>query len=391
MIKKLLSALLSVVITTSLYISNLRINTTYNPILSVFASDDESGKCGENVYYTFNPDTETLSFTGTGAIDNSNNTMFSLFEQVYNINRTSIFNPNPAGPAYIKTVIIEDGITEIGDSTFWGCSHLSNIIIPNSVTCIGSGAFTSCSDLSEICIPNTVSDIGSQAFNGCSSLSSVVLPDGITSIKNGTFSQCSSLTELVIPDSVTSIEEQAFSSCSSLVSVNIPNGVKEINDHTFWGCKSLTSVDIPDSVTRIADFAFISCSSLSKITIPASVTYIGFNAFSSCSDDLVIYGYANTAAKEYARRNSITFVELEEEIITTSIAPIQPVNQKYDMNGDHDITVADAILLMRYVAEENVDTLYADANPDVNDDTNVDIDDVVAFLQFLSSFLIPQN
>ena len=68
----------------------------------------------------------------------------------------------------IHSVVIEDGITEIGDYTFCYTGNLEEITIPNSVTSIGIGAFEGCSGLKKITIPDSVTSIERGAFMGCS-------------------------------------------------------------------------------------------------------------------------------------------------------------------------------------------------------------------------------
>ena len=50
----------------------------------------------------------------------------------------------------IKSVIINNGITSIGEEAFRDCSSLTSITIPNSVTSIGSEAFYECSSLENV-------------------------------------------------------------------------------------------------------------------------------------------------------------------------------------------------------------------------------------------------
>ena len=64
----------------------------------------------------------------------------------------------------IKTVVIEDGVTNIGNSAFEICSNLTSVEIPNSVTSIGDNAFNSCKSLTSVEIPNSVTSIGNGAF-----------------------------------------------------------------------------------------------------------------------------------------------------------------------------------------------------------------------------------
>ena len=183
----------------------------------------------------------------------------------------------------IKTVVIENGVTNIGDCAFYYCKSLTSITIPNSVTSIGKFAFYGCSGLTSVTIGNSVTSIGERAFYGCSSLTSVTIGNSVTSIGNCAFANCTALTSVTIGNSVTSIGYGAFDGCTGLTSITIPNSVTSIGGNAFYGCTGLTSITIPNSVTSIGGFAFYDCSSLTSITIPNSMTSIGQDAFSGCS------------------------------------------------------------------------------------------------------------
>ena len=279
-------------------------------VASISAIYAQSGTCGSNLTWNLNAETGVLTISGTGTMND------------FDPRR----NPVPWGnyTSIIKTVIINDGVTSIGESAFEGCSSLTSITIPESVTGIGNYAFDYCSSLTSITIPNSVTSIGESAFYDCSSLTSVTIPNSVTSIEMWTFAGCSSLTSVTIGNSVTSIGGGAFASCSSLTSITIPNSVTSIGFSAFYDCSSLTSVIIPNSVTSIGGSAFASCSSLTSpvynahcfaymptsysgaytipegikqivasafdgcssltsVTIPNSVTSIGGGAFASCS------------------------------------------------------------------------------------------------------------
>ena len=215
----------------------------------------------------------------------------------------------------VKSAVIADGVTSIGDSAFFDCTSLTSVTIPDSVTSIGEYAFYNCTSLTSVTIPNSVTSIGEYTFYNCTSLTSVAIPDSVTSIGDDAFSNCKSLTSVTIPDSVTSIGEYAFYNCRSLTSVTIPDSVTSIGDDAFSNCKSLTSVTIPDSVTSIGKWAFSECKSLTSVTIPDSVTSIGDAAFASCTSLTGIWvaegnsHYANDASGVLFNKDKTTLVQ----------------------------------------------------------------------------------
>ncbi len=133
--------------------------------------------------------------------------------------------------------------------------------------------------ITEVVIENGVTSIGNLAFHDCRAPTSITIPSSVTSIGNWAFEYCESLTSITIPNSVTSIDICTFSHCTSLTSITIPNSVKSIGNWAFEYCESLTSITIPNSVTSIGDQAFYFCKSLTSITISNNLTSIGHGAF----------------------------------------------------------------------------------------------------------------
>ena len=187
-------------------------------------SSNHSGTCGDNLEWTFSGGTLTIS--GEGAMDDCD----------YD------YSTAPWRGLDINEIVVEDGVTSIGDHAFAGCGSLTEIVIPDSVTRIGDRAFENCTSLTSVAIPDSVTSIGNYAFSYCTSLTSVAIPDSVTSIGDRAFQRCSSLTEIVIPDSVTSIGDYAFFWCDSLTSVAIPDSVTSIGEDAFYACDSLTDV-----------------------------------------------------------------------------------------------------------------------------------------------------
>jgi hypothetical protein len=226
----------------------------------------------------------TLTISGNGAMEN----------YIYNYNNDNDRAPWFQYSANIKTAVIQDGVTTIGNYAFSGCYSLTDVTIGNSVTTIGKLAFSGCSGLTSVTIPNSVTTIDDQVFWYCRGLTSVTIGNSVTTIGYGAFAGCSGLTSITIPNSITTIGDQVFRDCSSLTSINADfantqysseNGVLFDKSKTTLVCYpagKAGSYIIPSSVTTIDRYAFGSCSGLTTVTIPSSVTTIGNGAFWYC-------------------------------------------------------------------------------------------------------------
>lgn len=190
------------------------------------------------------------------------------------------------GEAYSGNLKTENNV--FGDDFFRNMKNLSTIILPESVKSIGSCVINTC--IKSVIIPDGIIEIGNYAFSGCSSLSSIEIPNSVTTIGESAFSGCSSLSSTEIPQNITVIGESAFKDCLSLTSVIILDGNNELNirESAFDGCKlnemywgrnldkgcygmplgfkeSLLKVTIGRDVTRIIPYAFRGCSSLKSV------------------------------------------------------------------------------------------------------------------------------
>jgi len=194
----------------------------------------------------------------------------------------------------IHTVVIEEGITSIGDGAFYDCQNLTLVTIPNSVTEIGEGVFSACGSLTSIDVKsenNVFTSEGGVLFNKNKSTlircpqgktDSYIIPNSVIKIGKGAFGGCLGLTSITISNNVTTIEEAAFSLCAYLSSITIPNSVKTIGKAAFSGCFRLLSIEIPSGITSIGEDTFMHCESLASVIIPSSVTSIGERAFWGC-------------------------------------------------------------------------------------------------------------
>jgi hypothetical protein len=272
-----------------------------------------SGKTGDNCTWIINGTSGnyTLTVSGNGAMAD------------YTGNDTGNDTGNNLAPWYasfrdnIKTVIIEAGVTTVGNYAFDGCRGLTSITISSSVVTVGDFAFFDCTGLTSVTIPNSVVTVGNGAFANCSSLKKVTIPQSVKTVRDIAFTDCESLTSIdvdanntsyssvngvlfnksqrtliqypagktghyTISNSITAIKDYAFYGCSGLTSVTISNSVKTIGAYAFSGCSSLTSVSIGNLVTAIGDGAFSHCGSLTSVTVPRLVKTVGYGAFDDC-------------------------------------------------------------------------------------------------------------
>ena len=193
------------------------------------------------------------------------------------------------------TCVIKEGTRVIAGSAFGTCASLTAVDIPNSVVGIGRGAFNCCSALTSVVIPSGVTSIEDYTFNECTSLSSITLPNTITSIGDFALYNCSTLVAFDMPTHVKSIGKAAFMDCRNLTSaITIPEGVTCIADSAFYLCTNIPSITLPQTITQIGNYAFSNCLLLTSITIPKNVTKIGSFAFNYCYPTTIVVENGNT-------------------------------------------------------------------------------------------------
>lgn len=203
---------------------------------SIMSSAAEtSGTCGENLSWTFDESMGTLIISGTGAMINDG----YGYEDTWNG-----YDDN------IKSVIINDGVTSIGDGSFKDFNNLTSVTIGEDVTIIGFNAFRDCVNLKNIVIPNGVNTIGKYAFDGCESLENITIGSGVQSIGEDALYWCDSLINIIVDSNnqyYSSDKYGALFDKEKTMLIQYPKA----NDQT--------SYVIPNSVIEISDGAFARC------------------------------------------------------------------------------------------------------------------------------------
>ena len=257
-----------------------------------------------------------LTITGTGNMPNYSSSDQPWYKYKEDIRRviinegiTSIGNYAFYKYYNISKVTISSTVTNIEDYAFKGCTSLTDIVIPKTVTKIGCCSFEACSSLENVTIETNNKKgfetvIDQYAFNGCKSLASVTIPSNVISIENNAFMGCKALEKLIIPEGVKSLGSYMISG-TSIESITIPNSVtsagefisgnelltevifkegrKSIPNRICYNAINLKNIAIPSTVTSIEDYAFKGCTSLTDIVIPKTVTKIGCCSFEACS------------------------------------------------------------------------------------------------------------
>ena len=242
----------------------------------------------------------------------------------------------------IRSLVLEEGVSTIGNEAFDGCTNLTEAQLPESLLTIGEYAFQSCG-LTEINLPSRLVRTGNYAFYDCSALASVGIPAGIEKISNGCFYKCGALQEIRFDGTMAQWKDLTIESYNQAVyealircsdgsidysglcgqdltwsfdaatgtlaisgsgatwpdyfpwdelradirKVVVGTGVTSIGGATmengaFQDCVNLTQVSLPEGLTFLGGRSFQNCDSLTEVTLPASLTEVHQGGFGDC-------------------------------------------------------------------------------------------------------------
>ena len=342
-----------------------------NKEIQTFSSDVvNSGTCGENAKWTYYAD-KTLVISGSGPMKS----------YTYDWREYISTAPWMAYRSRIKKIVVEDGITSIGDYAFKECGYglpgqctaLEEIVIGNDVEEIGKEAFYACNPITVekiqvVSMGSGIKRIGEDAFRTTGRIKRVEIPnleswmqidfegEASTPMWGGAFPRNNDEVEfyvggvriknLVIPQGVTAIKDYTFWNCrlnsvtwpeqtsirklgkgafayNDFNRITIPDGINEIGIHSFGCCINLSELKVPDSVHTMGGSAFAGCSSLKSVSLSQSLTEISKGAFYGCSalQSVVLPEViTNIGESAFNRCESLTNIEIPQGV--TSIGTI---------------------------------------------------------------------
>lgn len=339
---------------------------------------------------------EYSSYTANEIPEGAFSEKSSLLRFVFPERITKVGNGSFKGTNLTGSLVIPEGVIEIGSSAFEKCSGLSGTLtLPQSLKKIDDWAFYLCSNIiGSLSIPESVEEIKFYAFGACSGFTgnlilpdnlkelgyyafysckgftgSLTIPSGITKIENSCFYFCSGLNgQLILPKNLTEIDNRAFEYCSFRGPLNFPEGLSVIGEsafnsndfsgnlvlpqslsvikgQAFQGCSRLTgTVEIPENIISVAPQTFAGCSQLEGIILHKDMESIGSGAFENCfqlnSITCMAQNPPYVAADAFngVAKDNFTVEVPEASVPSYSTAPVWKEFKRFAANRDFSIS-----------------------------------------------------
>lgn len=273
-----------------------------------------NGTCGENAHWEIDNESQTLIISGTGPMQDF----------------TENFAPWREFRSKFNKIEIREGITRIGNYSFYACTGVEEVRIPASLQQSGKNAFAGCTGIKRVHITDVkawchleyegAGDLSGQWTDGLKGnplyvstvaelymnskpVKDLVIPDGTTRIAPAAFVRCSSIRSVKLPKSLTQVGVYAFDKCSvdavyvadveSWCKITFGPSVEYVDSsvlnakNLYVAGKQVKDLVIPNSVTTVKAGAFMGFEGLNSITVPASVTKIEEKAFYNCKANKV--------------------------------------------------------------------------------------------------------
>ena len=264
---KKVSKILSIILAILMVISIIPITAS--------AETPTSGSWGNNVTWTFDESTGTLTFSGTGAME--------PFVASYGV-------PWNGHIDSIESVIISEGVTTITPSAFYYHENIKNVSMADSVTDIGERAFFSCTGLTEVVIGKGVTTIGEFAFEKCSNLKTVTIYNAVEEICRYAFNVGSKLTDVYYFG--TEAEWNAITKATLLSRTGLENATIHFLGEETHKC------------------------SYNAVVTPPTCTEQGYTTYTCVCGDTYVDNYANATGHSYTTEITVPATHTETGIMT---------------------------------------------------------------------------
>ena len=256
-----------------IYVMLVMLCMVFANVINAYAAEGDIYISNESgIRSEYNPDTKTLTLSA------SDSTYMKDFQ---------IGDITPWSEYDIQKVVIQDGVTHIGDNAFSGCTNLQTVVMEGtSELSIGRRAFYRCIQLVSVKFSEGLAGISAYAFDRCSSLAEIDLSGtAVTELGIYAFGECYSAESLKLSQTIKNIGDYCFSGCNRVTSVEFPESLTEIGICAFAGDTSLANVDLVKCVNglKLDLYAFVGCTSLEYVILPNCLESIGDYCFSECS------------------------------------------------------------------------------------------------------------
>ncbi|MCD8332108.1 MAG: leucine-rich repeat domain-containing protein, partial [Oscillospiraceae bacterium] len=334
------------------------------------AETTASGTCGadgDNLTWSLSEGVLTISGSGAMADYAKDSTSFAM---------TLSTAPWDEYKSEIQSVVVEEGVTHIGDYAFFYATNVSELSLPSTLTSVGDYSFYYLGDVEEcelpsgletigdyafywfmwsavsaansagtelptLSLPDSVTEIGDNAFTYCWALRSVDLSH-VTSIGSSAFRNCIYLENAVWSDTITDIPYGIFYGCTALTGFTFPEQVTSIGGYAFYDCSALQDITLPDALTSIGSYAFSQCTSLERIDIPAGVTALSSSVFYGCTALATVTlpeGLESIEMYAFAKCKSLVQIELPSSL--TSMGPYV-----FDSSGLTSVRIPEGVAVL---------------------------------------------
>ena len=305
------------------------------PVLLTSFEPPTSGRCGEDLSWSFDNDSGLLTIEGSGDMWDFD----GWFDRDPG-NGDAV--PWSSVRSRITGLSLPEALTSIGTDAFAMCDNLTEVTVPEAVTRVEDYAFAPCRGLLEITILNSGCELAYDSIGGNAELViygytpssarsyardhefafvslgendlegvcgweltwhydvetgllriegegdmwdfGAARGDGYYSASSAPWRDCFfDITAISLPEGLTSIGMAAFTGCSQVTELEIPAGVTRIGDYAFGACSALTGLVLPEQLGAIGAHAFSFCEALTEVELPAGVASVGDNAFSACT------------------------------------------------------------------------------------------------------------